>query len=80
MEQEQVGTQLCFSYRIKEGGPPLLLCEAILTQEVLLGMAGYLRRGPCRDEVSGNASPVAFPELVEASEESTLLFLGPWDS
>jgi hypothetical protein len=67
-------------YRIKEAGPPPLLCEAVLPQEVLLGMAGHLCWGPCCDEVPGNASPVALPELLEAGEEHPVLFLGPWNS
>jgi len=67
-------------YRIKEAGPPLLLCEAVLPQEVLLGMAGHLCWGPCCDEVPGNASPVALPEFLEAGKEYPVLFLGPWNS
>ena len=67
-------------YRIKEAGPPLLLCEAVLPEEVLLGMAGHLCWGPRCDEVPGNASPVALPELLEAGKEHPVLFLGPWNS
>jgi hypothetical protein len=67
------------AYHVEEAGPPLLLREAGLAEEVLLGVAGHLRRCPCRDEVPGDASPVSFPELLQAGQESSVLILCPWN-
>ena len=67
-----------FLHDVEEAGPPLLLREAGLPEEVLLGVAGDLRRRACGDEVPGDASPVAFPELLQAGQEPPVLVLGPW--
>jgi hypothetical protein len=65
------------AYHVEEAGPPFLLRKAGLAEEVLLGVASDLRRGACRDEVPGDASPVAFPELLQAGQESPVLILCP---
>jgi hypothetical protein len=67
-------------YHVKEAGSSLLLREAALPEEILLGMAGHLRRCSCRDEVPGNAAPVAFPELLEPYQEFPVLLFSPWNT
>jgi hypothetical protein len=68
------------TYHVEEAGPALLVRQAALPEEVLLGVAGHLRRGPRRHEVPGDASPVALPELLQARQESPVLVLRPWNA
>lgn len=70
----------CILNHVKEAGSSLLLREAALPEEILLGMAGHLRRCSCRDEVPGNAAPVAFPELLEPYQEFPVLLFSPWNT
>jgi hypothetical protein len=69
-----------WTYHVEEAGPALLVRQAALPEEVLLGVAGHLRRGPRRHEVPGDASPVALPELLQARQEPPVLVLRPWNA
>lgn len=44
-------------------------------EEVLLGMAGDLRRRPARHKVSADAAPVPAAELLQACQELQVLLL-----
>ena len=79
MERRDVAGEGKGTHHVEEAGPPLLVREAALPEEVLLGVAGHLRRRPRRHEVPGDASPVAPPELLQACQESLVLILGPWN-
>jgi hypothetical protein len=62
---------------VKEAGPALLLARVGLPEEVLLGVAGHLRRGPGGDEVLGDTPPAPFAQLPQAVEKLPVLLLGP---
>ena len=68
------------SYHVEEAGAALLLADAALPEEELLGVAGDLGRGPRRDVAPGDASPVALAQLLEPDEEQPVLLLAPRNS
>ena len=62
---------------VEEAGPALLLAGVGLAEEVLLGVAGHLRRRPGGHEALGDAPPVPLAHLPQAVQELPVLLLGP---
>lgn len=63
---------------IEEAGTTLAsLVEAVLAEEILLGVAGDLGGRPGADELLGDASPIPLPELLQPHQERPVLLLRP---
>ena len=61
----------------EEAEAALALAGACGAQEVLLGMAGDLRRRPAGHKVSADAAPVPAAQLLQARQKLQVLLLGP---
>lgn len=70
---------LIVNHDIEEARPAILLARVVLPEEVLLGVAGHLRRSSCGHEVPRDPSPVALAQLLQPGQECSMFFLCPWN-
>jgi hypothetical protein len=54
---------------VVDAGAAAVAVHGVEADEVLLRVAGHLRRRPRDDEVAGDATPVALAELVQPQQE-----------
>ena len=62
---------------VKEAGSTATAVEVAPPEEVLLSVAGHLRRRPRLHVVPGDSPPITFPYLLQSHQEQLVLFLRP---
>nr|CCU64188.1 ScMYB36 protein [Saccharum hybrid cultivar Co 86032] len=65
---------------VVDAGAALVLATGVEADEVLLRVAGHLRRRPARHEVARDVPPVPAPVLLQTHQEQLVLLLRPGDA
>lgn len=63
---------------VEEAGSTAAAILIRTAEEILLSMTRDLSRCSSFNEVSRDASPVSFPDVMQTCEEQSMLILRPW--